>query len=320
MSKKTGDSGKYNWAGKFLCVFFLVLTVFLARGYESVRKENRLNGLAVGETAESAAAAVAVWQEKQLDALLNIVYQTGGYYPEPDAIARCLAANPDWQAVFITDERGLIVRSAGELFEKSGVDFIGLTAQHDLMEKVTLFLQPPLKGVAIGAPFANGGAGATNYIYAVLDPKPIVDTLRVYPGVSAITLTDAGNRVLFSTDGLLVAGRGYREQKGEEISSLGGGFFEIKAAGSRTGVYRANPKGAFGWSLNAERPLVIWPFYHGVIYLSMFLTFFFFILSVWFYKKKPATGRECPDQAPYKLNELRKRMREIVSIDRNEEK
>ncbi|MDR2006063.1 MAG: hypothetical protein LBP78_02320 [Acidaminococcales bacterium] len=303
-----------------MCAFFLVLTVFLARSYEAVRKENRLNGLAVGETAESAAAAVAVWQGKQLEALLDVVYQTGGYYPAPETIARHLAANPDWQAVFITDERGLIVRSAGDLFKNPGADFIGLTAQHDLMEKVTLFLQPPLKGVAIGAPFTNGETGAANYIYAVLDPKPVVAALRVYPGVSAITLTDAGNRVVFSTDGLLVAGRGYREQKGEEISALGGGFFEIKTVSSRTGVYRANPKGAFGWSLNAERPLIIWPLHHGVIYLSMFLTFFFFILSVWFYRKKPEAGREDADQAEGKLIELRRRMLEIVAIDRKEDK
>jgi hypothetical protein len=320
LSKKAADSGRHTWACKFFCFFFLVLTLFLARSYEAARKENRLNGLAVGETAESAASAVAAWQEKQLDALLNVVAQTGGYYPGAETLARHLAANPDWQAAFITDERGLVVRSAGELFAKAGVDFIGLTAEHDLMEKVTLFLEPPLKGVAIGAPFANAESGATNYVYAVVDPGPLVAALRVYPGVSAITLTDAGNRVVFSTDGLLLPGRGYREQKGEEISSLGGGFFEIKAASSKIGVYRANPRGAFGWSLNAESPLVSWPFPLGVIYLGMFLTFLFFVLSAWFYKKKPDVGREEAEQATEKLSELRKRMQEIVTIDRNEEK
>ena len=321
MSKKAAGSGRHTWTVNFFCVFFLVLTVFLARSYEAVRKENRLNGLAAGETAESAAADSAVWQEEQLDTLLNIIAQTGGYYPGAETFARYLAANPGWQAAFITDERGLVVRSAGELFEKAGVDFIGLTAQHDLMEKVTLFLEPPLKGVAIGAPFANAETGATNYIYAVIDPGSLVAALRLYPGVSAVTLTDAGNRVVFSTDGLLLPGRGYREQKGEEISSLGGSFFEIKAASSRIGVYRANPRGAFGWSLNAESPLAVWPLHHGVIYLSMSLTFFFFILSVWFYRRKPdAAGTEEADQATEKLSELRKRMQEIVTIDRNEEK
>jgi hypothetical protein len=142
----------------------------------------------------------------------------------------------------------------------------------------------------------------------------------VYSDAAAITLTDAGNRVIFSTDGLLIAGRNYREQKGEEMSSLGGGFFEIKSASTRTGVYRANVNGSFGWSLNAENPLNDWPLHQGFIYLSMFLTFCFFSLSVWFYKKKPEPGQEDSDQPEDKLVELRKRMQEIVAIDHKEDK